>query len=112
MTIKMLKEMIKDLPDDERLYLDNGSDVFNGDEVLDLCCLESPQGEHRVLARTRNDFDVAHELYAWCAYASENNIDEQDFWIEFDETGYKPEDFGNEEKARWARVQLEDYGLL
>ncbi len=109
MTIKMLKEMIKDLPDDERLYLDNGFDVFDGDEVLDLCCLESPQGEHRVLARTRDDFDTSVVIDGMLECASETNMNEQDFWIYVDALGYKPEDFENEQ---WAREQLKNYGLL
>lgn len=111
MTIRMLKEMIKDLPDDERLYLDNGSDVFEGDEVVDICCIASPQGEHRVLARTRNDFDTSVVIDGMLEYASEieNNVDERDFWSDVDELGYKPEDFENEQ---WAREQLENYGLL
>lgn len=112
MTIRHLKEIIKDLPDDMRVYADNGGKgMFSGSEFL--CGFGATHdGECRFILQTEEDFNVAEELEAWCEYAGENDIDEQDFWTEFVEHGYKPEDFDDADRTQWAYENLKNYGLI
>ena len=110
MTIRMLKELIKDLPDDMRVYADDGSyGMFSDNNEF----LTTPHHNNMLVLQTRNDFDVADELAAWLDHvANECDTSEQDFWIEFYERGYVPEDFGIPDKISWARKQMENYGLI
>lgn len=110
MTIKMLKQLIKDLPDDMRVYADDGSTSLFSDNNEFLI---APHKGTMLVLQTRNDFDVADELDAWLKHeANTFNSNEQDFWIEFCERGYVPEDFGIPHRIAWAREQLENYGLI
>lgn len=118
MTIRHLKELIKDLPDDMRVYADNGGHgIMTGSEFLCGFGVSNNKAkddviyEHRFVLQTREDFDVAEELEAWCEYAAENNIDEQDFWTEFAERGFVPADFNDLERENWAADNLRNYGL-
>lgn len=118
MTIKHLKEIIADLPDDMRVYADNGFTILKGEEFL--CGFgitngrnsKDPDYEERFVLQTKRDFNVVEELEAMCEYVMENDIDEQDFWTVFVERGFKPEDFADAEREAWAKEQLENYGLL
>lgn len=117
MTIRFLKELIKDLPDDMRIYADDGSSGMFSDNNEFLTLLTQKGNSEMCVLQTREDFDVSAELYTWCEWASENNYDEQSFWIEFAERGYVPADFSsanwvNEEKEEWAHRNLGHYGLI
>lgn len=110
MTIKMLKDVIKNLPDDMRIYADDGERMFVGNSEF----LTAPRNKEKnmLVLQTRDDFDVAEELNAWLQYAEKHNVDEQDFWMEFYEHGYAPEDFGTPDKIAWAKEQMKNYGLI
>lgn len=109
MTIRRLKELIADMPDDTRICLDNEY----LDEVVCIVSYVPPTPyDGKCILKTKNDFDVADELEARLEYASENNIDEEDFYWDFVEDGYVPEDFGDEELANHAREYLEEHGLI
>lgn len=105
MTIRKLKEIIKNLPDDMRVYADNGSKGMFTDNTEFVC---APYYKDMLVLQTSEDFDVAEELRARCEYASENEIDEQDFWDDIDECGYKPEDFPSD-MLEWATVNYNHY---
>ena len=114
MTIRMLKELIKDLPDDMRVYKDDGDvGMFSNNNEF----LTAPHHGNMLVLQTRNDFDVADELDAWLDYEASQfytggeTMNEQDFWAEFCERGYIPEDFGIPERIAWAKEQLKNYGL-
>ena len=112
MTIRKLKEIIADYPDDMRIYADDGSMGMFSDnsEFLVICSIVG--NDKMCVFQRRDDFETDIELEAWCKWASENNIAEQDFWIEFTERGYVPADFYNEEKEAWAYENLKNYGLI
>ena len=111
MTVKMLKEIIAKLPDDTRVYADDASDgrMFgNNNEFLIV-----PYYNNMLVLQTRNDFEVAEGLDAWLNHvAEEYSTSDQDFWMEFYERGYVPEDFCTPDKIVWAKEQLEKYGLI
>lgn len=117
MTIRKLKELIENLPDDMRIYADDGSNGMFSDNNEFLTFVTSGVDENMCVLQTREDFDTSDELEAWCEYANENNMDEQDFWIEFSERGYVPADFSphgmvDEEREAWADKNLRNYGLI
>lgn len=112
MTIRKLKEIIKDLPDDMRVCADDGSYGMFSDNNEFLSLVYAYGSDDMCVLQTRDDFETDKELEAWCKYAFEHDVDEQDFWSEFAERGYVPEDFHDEERARWARENLENYGLM
>lgn len=90
MTIKRLKEIIENLPDDMRIYADDGArGMFtNNNEFV----LAIPHGDMCVL-QTKNDFDVNDEITAWYDTAKNNGIDANAFWKSFYELGYDYDDF-------------------
>lgn len=112
MTIRKLKELIKDLPDDMRICADDGSMGMFSDNNEYLTLVTKKGNTEMCVLQTRDDFETAEELDAWCEWASENNVDEQDFWIEFAERGYVPADFYDEEKEAWADKNLRHYGIV
>ena len=112
MTIKKLKELIKDYPDDMRIYADDASEgtFTNNSEFLIIYSIVG--NDKMCVLQTRNDFETDIELDAWCEAAFKNNVDEQDFWTEFYEMGYVPADFYNAEKEVWAYKNLRHYGII
>ena len=117
MTIRKLKEMIKDLPDDMRICADDGSNGMFSDNNEFLTLVVAKDIDSMCVLQTRDDFDTVEELEAWCEWATENNMDEQDFWTEFYERGYVPADFSskgyvNEERELWADRNLRHYGFV
>ena len=117
MTIRKLKELIKDLPDNMRICADDGSMGMFSDNNEYLTLVTEKGNAEMCILQTRKDFETAEELDAWCKFASENNMDEQDFWIEFSERGYVPADFSpygmvDEEREEWADKNLRNYGLI
>ena len=111
MTIKKLKELIKNLPDNMRVYADDGSKGMFSDNSEFLILAYTENKNDMCVLQTRNDFNTNEELEAMCNYFAEENYEEQDFWIDFYETGYHWWDFDDEERREWAKEQLENYGL-
>lgn len=108
MTIRKLKEMIADLPDDMRVYADDGTDFFKGNSEF-LCISVSEKFSMAVL-QTRNDFEPEEETEAMLQYFSEHDEwNEVDAWLEFYDRGYKPEDFADSELAE---KNMKYYGLM
>lgn len=107
MTIKKLKELIENLPDDMRVYADDG--IRSRKENSEFICISPSKDDNMAVFHTANDIDVVEETEAMLEYFFENNIEEQDAWIEIAERGYKPEDFADPD---WAREQMENYGLI
>ena len=108
MTIKKLKEMIANLPDDMRVYADDA--ILLGHEPSEFCCIFISSREPRkALLQTTKDFDTVEETEAFLTYAMENDWNEQDAWMELSERGFKPEDFADPD---YARAQFENYGLI
>ena len=113
MTIRLLKELISDLPDNMRIYADDGTNgtFDDNNEFLTLVT-----NGNMCVFQTREDIDTVEELKAWCKRASEENWQEVDFWMEFAERGYVPADFStngvDEEKEQWADENLRNYGLV
>ena len=113
MTIGYLKELIKNLPDDMRICADDGSKGMFSDNSEFVTLIYTKENKNNIcVLQTKNDFDVDYEVEAMLDFASENNIEESDFWITFTEAGYKYTDFDDEERQEWAKEQLENYGLI
>ena len=113
MTIRKLKELIANIPDDARIYLDDGQrDLFDGiSEIVEVTHFCEPYN-NVVFLRVRDDFDVIEELEEKCEYYSENDIDEEDAIIDLDEHGYTPDDFSYDPvRYEWAKENFENYGL-
>ena len=109
MTIRKLKELIENLPDDMRIYADDGSNGLFSDNN-EFITME--KNNNMCVLQTRKDIDVASELEMWCKYAFDDNCDEQDFWTEFTEMGFVPADFESDSSERMAELRLKDYGLI
>lgn len=112
MTIRYLKELIKDLPDDMRIYADDGSNGTFSDNSEFLTLIYTGERKDMCVLQKRGDFDVHDELQSMLEYALENDIPEQDFWVTFTEAGYKYTNFNDQEECEWAKEQLENYGLI
>lgn len=84
MTIKMLKKKIENLPDDMRIYADDGdcSMFSNNSEFVALVSYKN-----MCIIQTKKDFDVNEEITSWY---KEN---EDNFWNDFYESGYDYDDF-------------------
>lgn len=106
MTIKKLKEMIANLPDDMRVYADDGVELFI--DNTEYVCILSNSTYNMAVLQTANDIDAVEETTEMLKWFADNNWEEQDAWIEIAERGYKPEDFADPD---WARQQMENYGL-
>ena len=107
MTIKKLKEMIANLPDDMRVYTDDG--IRSWKENSEFICISPSKDDNMAVFHTANDIDVVEETEAMLRYFLENEVEEQDAWIEIAERGYKPENF---EDPDWAKEQMKNYGLI
>ena len=105
MTIKKLKELIQDIPDDARVYLDRKplELIDSEDEVIDVTHFADPYGKI-VLLRTRDDLDVSAELEGFLTFCSEEDIDQYDAFLELGECGYVLKDFAYDpERYEWAK---------
>lgn len=107
MTIKRLKEIIENLPDDIRIYADDGGmGMFTNNSEFVLAV---PHSDMCVL-QTKNDFDVNNEITAWYNVAKNNGVDANAFWKEFYEIGYDYDDFIDpkmqEEALKFRKVNL------
>lgn len=117
MTIRRLKELIKDLPDDMRVYADDGNGLFSNNSefvclVYTLRSLYFPNDPMKCVLQTKNDIDVNEEVTSWCKYASENDMDELDFWIDFHEAGFNPDDFDDPIQREVAKKYMSEHGLI
>ena len=102
MTVRMLKEMLKDVPDDARIYADDGYRMFEGNsEFVELChCIQFP---HMIVLQTKHDFDYVDELEAKLEHYSEENWNEMDMVKNLSEHGYNAEDFEyDNDRFEWA----------
>lgn len=102
MTVRRLKEMIADLPDDARIFADDGSRLFEGNsEFVSLChCKQYP---NRIVLQTKNDFDVQTELEARLEHYAEEEWDEYDAFLDLAEDGYTLDDFTYDpDRYEWA----------
>ena len=107
MTIKKLKEMIANLPDDMRVYADDG--IRSLKENSEFVCISHSKDHNMAVFHTANDIDVVEETEAMLKYFYDSDVEEPDAWIEIAERGYKPEDFADPD---WAREQMKNYGLI
>lgn len=107
MTIKKLKEMIADLPDNMRIYADDGIGFFKGNS--EFLCIAACDEVGMAVFQTANEIETEEETTAILNWFEGSDWEEQDAWIEMHELGYKPEDFADPE---YARKQMEHYGLL
>lgn len=98
----MLKEEIKDYPDDARIYLDGRQGLLEGEEILYIKCIVGHE-KHLVL-QSRDDVDVGSDLDSAFEWAIENNISEEDLFYELGERGYTLDDFDyDKEKYEWVK---------
>lgn len=113
MTIGKLKNMIANLPNDARIYLDDGYSFFEGNSEVVIVCHGAGQYENKVVLQTKNDFDVANELEERLKYYSDNDWDELDAMMDMLEDGYTIEDFKyDDDRYMWAREFAENHGLI
>lgn len=99
--------MIQGLPDDMRVYADDG--LRSRKENSEFICISESSQDNMAVFQTAKDIDVVEETTEMLKWFSDNNWEEVDAWIEISERGYKPEDF---EDPDWAKTRLENYGLL
>ena len=110
MTIKKLKEMIADLPDDMRIFADDSSYDMFGEDASEFVCLVTSKSEPKMcVLQNKKDIDIKEETASMTEIAAEFDWDEQDYWNEVYERGYKPEDFYDSE---YAKENMEHYGLI
>ena len=112
MTIKKLKEMIANLPDDMRIYADDCEYEMFGEDASEFVCLATGflEGEEKkCVFQTKNDIDVEEELSCMADIAIEENWSDQDYFMEASDRGFKPEDFIDKE---WAKREFKQYGLI
>ena len=108
MTIRKLKEIIKDLPDDMRIYRDyTGLSVCDDDEFISLVTYKN--NNDVCILQTRDDIDVNSELEARCDRAVEEFESDLDFWMDVVDIGFKPSDF---EDSEHAEENMKNYGLI
>lgn len=112
MTIGKLKELIKNIPDNKRLYLDDGMSLFEGNEVVAL--FEGANGyDDRVVIQSKLDFDIGEEIEAMLERYAEDDWDETDALMDMMEIGYSLEDFKyNNNRYEWAKRIAEEHGLI
>lgn len=85
MTIKELKKRISVLPDDMRIYADDGGcGLFSNNSEF----VATVHNDNMFVLQTKMDFDVNNELTAWYHAAEEAKVDKNDFWDEFYRLGY------------------------
>lgn len=110
MTIKHLKEMIKDLPDDMRVY--DSRDLESPEEFVS--CFVCDNGRKTFFTfETRDDFDVETELEAMFDHFVDNDIDELDGAMLLVDMGYTAEDFDyNKDRRLWFETFTKEHGLI
>ena len=113
MTIKRLKELIEYMPDDARIYLDDGDRMFEGNSEVIFAVQGALQYRDKVILQTKNDFDVEEELEARLDYYSSNDWDELDAVMDLLDDGFVIDDFKyNDDRYLWIKEFAEDHGLI
>lgn len=104
MTIGYLKKMIAGLPDDMRIYADDGlNDMFdNNSEFVAIELVSDNKDNNMCILQIKNDFEINNEIIAWYEQVKAGIIDEDTFWNDFYETGYDYNDFKDPEMQRKA----------
>ena len=102
MTVRMLKKMLEDVPDDARIYADDGCGMFEGNsEFVELCDCE--QFPHMIVLQTKHDIDCVDALEATLEYYSKENWNKMDMVKDLSEHGYVAEDFEyDDDRFEWA----------
>lgn len=108
MTIKKLKELIADLPDDMRVYADDGrfSMFENPSEFI---CLVTNNRDDKCILQSEADIEVEDVLSELAELAFDYGWSDDDFYREALERGFTADDFPDPEKAK---QDMENYGLI
>lgn len=113
MTVRRLKEMLANLPDDARIYADDGTNgSFEGNsEFVEMCY--SSQFPKVVIFQTKDDFDYVEELEAKLTHYLEEDWEECDAITDLSEHGYVPEDFKYDDaQYEWALVRASEFAWV
>jgi len=104
MTIGYLKKMIAELPDNMRIYADDGLyNMFDDNsEFVTIELVSNSKNNNMCILQTKNDFETDNEIMAWYEQVKAGIIDEDTFWNNFYETGYDYDDFKDLEMQRKA----------
>lgn len=110
MTIKKLKELIQYMPDDARIYLDDGTSFFEGNSEV-ICLTRGDYGyKNKVILQTKNDIDVGEELDARLDFYRESDWEEYDAFLDLGEFGYTLDDFRYDDDVYgWAKNYSKDH---
>ena len=93
-------------------------DINLGDKVLYATTWYSKGGildlETKVVLECRDDFDMSSELEGMFEYASDNNLDELDFFMDMLDRGYTLLDIKEylPDKYEYAKEFCEEHGLI
>lgn len=99
MTIGYLKKIIAGLPDDMRIYADDGvHNMFDNNSEF----VATSSNRNKCILQTKNDFEIDNEIMAWYEQVKMGIIDEDTFWNDFYEIGYDYDDFKDLEMQRKA----------
>ena len=110
MTIKMLRELIANMPDDARIFADDSSYSTFGDDASEfVCVINTLQKPGMVVLQSKKDIDVLEELNSMAEVAIDDGWSDDDFYREALERGFTYEDFPDPEHAK---KQMEYYGLI
>ena len=93
MTIRELKKIIKDYPDDARIYLDDGEGLFEGNSEVVCVFRGVVVYPKKVILQIKDNIDVGAEIEGTLDYYREEGYDELDAFLELGERGYTLEDF-------------------
>lgn len=109
MTIKELKEIIKDMPDDMRIYADNGKFSMFEDVSEFVFLVTDARHPKMAILQSKADIDVEEELRCIAEIAVEEGWSDDEFYREILDRGFTADDFPDPEKAR---ADMEYYGLI
>lgn len=117
MTVRHLKEILKNFNDNDRLVIDNGEyEANSANEVIFAYKIRvADELTYRpiVICQTKNDFDVSCELEAQIERFKEENWDEADALMELLEYGFVLDDFKYDpDRYNWAKMIGEEHGLI
>ena len=112
MTIRKLKELIENMPDEARIYLDDGRSFFEGNSEV-VCLVRGEWGyKDKVILQTKNDIDLEEELDARLDYYRENDWDEYDSLLNLSDMGYTLEDFKYDNDIyNWVKEMSKDHSF-
>lgn len=115
MKVKRLIEELQGCDPDLEVVM---HDINFGDTILYATTWETrgnawPEGI-KVVLECRDDFDVGGELDGMFKYASENDVDELDFFMDMFERGYTLSDIEKHlpDRYEYAKQFCEEHGLV